>query len=115
MGNIKPRFTSTCQPEKRNHKHPNGYLTPLLKRWLKKKFNIENPETQKIIKMTGADGVMLRLVWNALQGENEAIKTILERFDGKVKDKLEVEGNMTFTQMPVIKKGKQKKDFNVGD
>ncbi len=71
-------------------KHPEGYLTPLLKKMLSKKFKISDPDTDKIVKMTGADGVMLRLVWNALQGENEAIKTILERLDGKVTDKIDM-------------------------
>ena len=71
-------------------KHPEGYLTSRLKRMLKKKFKIADPETEKIIKMTGSDGVMLRLVWNALQGENDAIKQILERLDGKVTDKIDM-------------------------
>lgn len=109
------QFTSEYQPDKRNHKHPNGYLTPILKRILtKKQFNIQDPDTQKVIKMTGMQGVMLRLVWNALQGEHNAIQTILERFDGKVKDKLEVDGNMKVTQMGTITKGGNKKEFKVG-
>jgi len=114
----KKKFTSEYQPKyspRNSKKHPNGYLTPILKKMLLKKYRIEDPELQKRIKMSGAKGVMLRLVWNALQGEQDAIKTILERFDGKVKDKLEVEGNVTFTQMGTITKGKEKKEFKVGD
>ena len=81
---------------RQNHtkKHPNGYLVPKLKKLLNKKFRIKDPETEKIIKMAGADGVMLRLIWNALQGETPAIKEILERFDGKVKDKVEHSGEV---------------------
>lgn len=85
-------YSATHKGKPHTKKHPNGYLVPILKRILaKKKFNINDPETGKILKMTGSDAVMLRLVWSSLQGEVPAIKEVLERTDGKVTDKLKVD------------------------
>ena len=61
------------------------YLTPLIKKFLNKKINFEDPETQKIIRGRVKDAVIWRLILNATQGENEAIKEIIDRIDGKSK------------------------------
>ena len=52
-----------------NHtqKHPDGYLTCHLKNLLlKKKFRYEDPETQKIMKMSGAKALPLVYIWQGL-------------------------------------------------
>lgn len=73
---------------RQNHtkKHPNGYLVPLIKRFLNKTINYEDPETQKMITGKVKDAVIWRLILNATQGENIAIKEILDRIDGKSPD-----------------------------
>jgi hypothetical protein len=87
-----PRISEYCKPEHRfpNHrqdhtqKHPNGYLTPLLKRLLSKKIKYEDPETQKIIKGLVKDAIVWRYILNACQGETQAIEGIFDRLDGKI-------------------------------
>lgn len=64
--------------------HKGPLLTTLLKKFLAKKINYEDPETQKIIKGRVKDAILWRLILNATQGEHSAIKEILDRIDGKV-------------------------------
>jgi len=84
LKNLK-KFSSTYQPTgKRKKRGP--YLVPLLRKFLNKKINYEDPETQKMIRGKVKDAIMWRLILNAAQGENHAIKEILDRVDGKVAD-----------------------------
>ena len=85
------------RPYAPNAGHKGPYLTPLLKRLLKKKIKYEDPETQKIIKGRVKDALMWRLILSGAQGEVPAIKEILERIDGKVVDK--IENTISFKQM----------------
>ena len=86
-------------------KHPNGYFLPLLKRYLEKKINYEDPETQKIVNGKVKDAIIWRLILNASQGDNQAIKEILDRLDGKVAQKLINEG-MKDTRIVIITNGR---------
>lgn len=72
------------RPYAPNAGHKGPYLLPLLKRFLNKKIKFEDPETQKKITGKVKDAVIWRLILNATQGENDAIKEILNRVDGKV-------------------------------
>ena len=67
-----------------NKKHPNGYLTPLLKKLLQKKISITDPVTLKKIQSDVKHAVLWRLLLNATEGETSAIKEILDRVDGRV-------------------------------
>ena len=81
---VEHRFTPTTAP-RHTQKHPDGYLTCKLKRLLeKKKFRFEDPETQKIVKMTGGDGLAIKYLWEGLQGNVQAIEGIFDRIDGKL-------------------------------
>lgn len=80
---IEHRFSATNPPPPRPRTPRGPYLTPLLKRFLNKKIKYEDPETQKMIEGKVKDAVIWRLLLNACQGENEAIKEILNRIDGK--------------------------------
>lgn len=82
---IDKRFPVNRPLRPHTQKHPNGYLTPLLKRFLKKTINYEDPETRKIIKGKVKDAVIWRLILNATQGETHAIREIIDRIDGKLK------------------------------
>jgi len=75
-------------------KHPNGYLTPLLKRFLNKKIDYIDPETNQKISGKVKDAVMWRLLLNGCQGETPAIKEILDRLDGKVLQRTEHSGQV---------------------
>lgn len=94
------RYSKTNPPpESRHKKHPNGYLTPILKKLLNKKMTINDVEVQKIFNLKPEERkaklkkiIMLRYILNAVQGENKAIEGIFERMDGKVAQKLLGEG-----------------------
>ena len=83
VGYCKPpnRFSSTNQPKNRGHRGIS--LVSLLKKYLKKKIKYEDPETNLIIQGRVADAVVWRLILNATQGDNTALKEIFERIDGK--------------------------------
>ncbi len=74
---------------RKDHTKKGPYLLPLLKKFLKKTIKYEDPETQKIIRGRVKDAVIWRLILNATQGETNAIREIIDRIDGKVKDKTE--------------------------
>jgi len=85
------RFSSTNQPSHQG-RHKGSTLTDILRKLLKKKIMYEDPETKQMVKGRINQVVMLRLLLNATQGENEAIKEILDRIDGKTAQKLIGEG-----------------------
>jgi len=98
---------------RKNHtqKHPNGYLTCRLRRFLKKKIKYEDPETQQFIQGNVGDALMWRLILNGTQGDNQAIETILDRVEGKVNgNKWEVIGNPT--QIIVIRDGNKTENIS---
>lgn len=84
LANLRSPFSSTNQPKNHNNKKRGPYLTSLLKKFLEKKIKYEDPETQKIIKGRVKDAIVWRLILNATQGENQAIKEIFERIDGNI-------------------------------
>ena len=81
LANLRP-YTKEHPGMRHTQKGP--YLLPLLKKFLNKKISFEDPETQKVIKGRVKDAIVWRLILNATQGENDAIKEIFNRLDGKV-------------------------------
>ena len=73
---------SDRKPKPHTQKGP--YLLPLLKKFLEKKIDYIDPETNERIKGKVKDAILWRLILNASQGDNEAIKEVLNRIDGKV-------------------------------
>ena len=69
---------------RQDHTQKGPYLIPLLKKFLEKKISFEDPETQKMIRGKVKDAIVWRLLLNAAQGENEAIKEVFNRVDGKL-------------------------------
>jgi hypothetical protein len=84
---IEHRFKAGTPIPRHTQKHPNGYLTCKLKRFLKKKIKFEDPETQQFIKGNVGDALMWRLILNGTQGDNQAISEILDRVEGKLNAK----------------------------
>jgi len=78
---VEHRFSTENQPKHRVKRGP-SIVTPL-KKFLTKKITYEDPDTKQMVKGKIADVIALRLILNATQGENEAIKEILNRIDGK--------------------------------
>ena len=83
LANLIP-YTKGCNSPRHIQKGP--YLTSFLKRCLSKKIKYEDPETEKIIRGRVKDAVVWRLILNATQGDNVAIKEVFERIDGKLTD-----------------------------
>ena len=81
-----PSVATRFPVNRQNHTKKGPYLVPLIRKFLEKKISFEDPETQKMIKGRVKDAVIWRLLLNATQGENQAIKEILDRVDGKVSD-----------------------------
>ncbi len=78
---VEHRFSSTNQPK---HRPPRGVsVATELKKILSKQIEFEDVETKQMAKGKISHVIALRLVLNACQGENEAIKEILNRIDGK--------------------------------
>lgn len=95
VGKCKPpleyRFPVNRPPKPHTQKHPEGYLTSILKKLLNKKMKITDPEVKKVLEIKSGTKaalkkiIMLRYILNAIQGENQAIEGILDRIDGKLK------------------------------
>ena len=94
VGNKKPPLHTRFPVNRPHapHTKKGPYLMPLLKKFLNKEINFEDPETQKMIRGRVKDAVIWRLILNATQGDNQAIKEILERIDGKMAQKVLGEG-----------------------
>ena len=73
---------------------PKGSVSVIteLRRLLDKSIMYEDPETHKQIKGKIAHVIALRLVLNALQGDFNAIKDIMDRIGGKAVEKREISG-----------------------
>lgn len=97
------RFSSTNQPVYRPGRPKGPSLTTLLKKCLEKKINYEDPETQKIIRGKVKDAVVWRLILNATQGDNQALKEIFERIDGKTAQRLIGEGFGGETKIIIVR------------
>jgi hypothetical protein len=84
------------------HTQKGPYLVPLLKRFLEKKINYIDPETNLKIKGKVKDAILWRLILNATEGDTHAIREILDRFDGKVMQKTEVSGQVDSSTKIII-------------
>jgi len=52
---------------------------------------MQSPDGE-LLKMFGDKGIVLALIWEALRGDVNAIREIMDRIDGKVPQKLQGEG-----------------------
>lgn len=89
---IETRFPVNRPYAPHTQKHPNGYLTPFLKRFLKKSITVPNPENPKgkLIKLTVRDAIVWRRIMNACEGDDLAIERIFNRLDGKVPEAIKI-------------------------
>ena len=113
------RFSSTNQPTREARLGKRGqYLRPILKKLLSADWKFNDPKIKAMLKKHHlkediATAVVLRLIMNAIEGDDRAIEDIFDRIDGKVTQK--VESEVKVTQMGrVIKDGKPM-EFDIGN
>ena len=80
--------------------NPNGRpkgisLTTILKKYLNKEIDFTDPIEAKKVKKRIGDVIILKLLANAIKGDDRAIKEILERVDGKITQPLQNLGEGT--------------------
>lgn len=106
---VKNRFSSTHQPKHRTPRGPS--LDTLLRKMLTKKIRYEDPTTKTEVKGEIAQAIVLREVYNALEGDQRALEYIIDRIDGKIIQKLKGEGfgdNKTYVYVVQDTKGRNK-------
>ena len=108
------KFSSEYQPKK-NGRHPGPTATDILRKLAHTKIDYHNPFSGKKDNADINTVVAIQLILKATQDSDlPSIKEYFDRVDGKVVDKTELSGKLEFTQMPPIRIGGQKKDFNIG-
>ena len=112
MPRLDPPIETRFPVNRKDHTQKGPYLTSFLKRCLKKKISFEDPETQKIIKGKVKDAIVWRLILNATQGDNIALKEIFERIDGKLAQKLIGEGMGGDTKIIIIRDGNKTENIS---
>ena len=94
-------------------KHPEGYLTAKLKKWLKKAmYPARNPDTGEIEKVKGFDAVAISIIKAALKGDMRAAEILLDRLEGKPVQK--VENVISVNKMGDITLNNKELEFEVG-
>jgi len=91
---VEHRFKPGEAP-RHTQKHPDGYLTSKLKRCLKKIITVPDPEhPETLTKLRVADALVWRRIFNATEGDDQAIERVFDRIDGKVAQRTEHSGQM---------------------
>lgn len=85
LENLRP-YAKGEQGSLHTKKHPEGYLTPKLKALMKEIIEVPDPQKPagKKIKMTIAQAIVWRRIFNATEGDDLAIERIFDRLDGKL-------------------------------
>lgn len=114
LANLRPPWTKENRGSGHHKKHPNGYLTPVLKKLLKGKWPANDPKIKALLatlKLPETIGtfLVLRRIMNACEGDDLAIERIFERLDGKVGE-LEPESAGQDTRIIIINNGSKQAD-----
>ena len=72
--------------------HRGPSLDAILRKLLTKKIKYEDPTTKIPVNGSIAQAIVLREVYNALEGDQRALEYIIDRIDGKIIQKLLGEG-----------------------
>jgi len=94
------QFSKDYQPPNRGNKHSVAWH---LTRLLRKKIDWTDPYTKKVMRGSLSKIIALRLIYNACDGNNEAIKEVLDRIDGKNIQKILNEGQGLDTKLVIIR------------
>lgn len=88
----KTRFTADRQPENRGRKPGVPSTAARLRRFLEVLQKTENPVTKELEELTVAEQMDLQQLSKALKGDTAAWEKILDRLEGKAKQKTEHSG-----------------------
>ena len=100
-------------PEKGEVRNPNGRpkgsknTKSILDKFLNTEMKQKNPFTKEMENMTVLELMNLKQIANALEGDLQAFKEIIDRYEGKLTNNVGLSGNIT---QNVIKVGYGKKD-----
>lgn len=112
------RFPVNRPPQPHTQKHPNGYLTPILKKLLNQSITVHDSEVKKVLEIKSGSkapmGKVLALQWilNGISGDNQAIKEIFDRIDGKILQELKGTG-FGDTKVIIVKSAEENAGNNI--
>ena len=95
LENLKP-------PEKGEIRNPNGRgnsknTKTILERFLNLEINQRNPFTKEMENMSVLELMNLKQIANALEGDLQAFKEVVDRYEGKLTAKTEISGELQTT------------------
>lgn len=94
LDGIKTQFSSINQPKSTGRKKGSKNFNTLLKKYLDKKVELENPITKQIEKKATIEHVILMLITKSVEGDMPAIKELLNRLLGKSTEKIKFDGKL---------------------
>lgn len=81
---VKPRFSSECQPEGRGKKKGSRNRKTILQKWLGIKTRTTNKLTGEMEDLSVYDQIGLALISKALEGDIKAIKEVQDTLHGRI-------------------------------
>ena len=109
-----PNKATQFPVNRKDHTTKGPYFKPLIEKILEKEINFLDPVTQEKMKLPAGAGLIYRKIWNGLEGNGKDIEDIIDRVDGKVTQKSEIEHSGTVNVMPLIIKDGKPLEHNVG-
>jgi len=106
---IEHRFSSENQPEKNGR--PKGSLSAktIIKKWLETKDDWVHPVTKEKVKLTQYDIIALQQIAKARKGDTRAFDAVLDRVEGKPKQEIDVNQDITWIEERTYPKDREKK------
>ena len=90
--NKSTQFSKERQPENRGKRDITAKT--ILNRFLSIEKNMQNPLNGELENMSIAELMHLKQIANAMQGDLAAYKEIIDRFEGKTKQSIELDANI---------------------
>jgi hypothetical protein len=114
-----PNKATQFPVNRRDHTKKGPRLTTILNKLLSAKWDFNDPKIKELIKKCELEetievALCLRRILNGTEGDDAAIERILDRIDGKVAQKNEIEHSGTVNIMPAIKIDDAPMEINIG-
>lgn len=106
-----PNKATQFPVNRKDHTQRGPYFKSAFDKLLKNKFPMQDPNG-KLMKMQGGNGIALAMIWEALRGDVNAAREVMDRTDGKVLQKTEFSG--TVNMLPVTKIRGKKAEYDIG-
>lgn len=114
MSNPNPSPKTRFPVNRKDHTTKGPYFKPLIEKILNKEINFLDPVTQEKIKLPAGVGLVYRKIWNGLEGNGKDIEDIIDRVDGKVTQKTELEHSGSVNIMPSVKIDDKPLEIKIG-